>query len=279
MFRDKLSISTWSLHRCLGPLRWTVWDEVSKQPVVSEESQPLELALTDLPKELASRGFRFAEVCHFHLPSTDDAYLAELKDAFNRADVRFHTLLVDYGDISSPDPVRREADIRYLQEWIGVASKAGADAVRIVAGEQAPTDQEAIARCQAALKQLQEYASKLGVRIVSENFRALTSTVSSWSRVVEGMGAGFQTIVDFGNFALDEKEEGIAYGSPLAYTIHAKPRYLEDGSVDREEFGRMVSILKEHGCEAPVSLIFDRPGNMWDGIERIKTELLLAAGE
>ncbi|MFC0213666.1 sugar phosphate isomerase/epimerase family protein [Paenibacillus chartarius] len=271
---EHLSLSTWSLHRLLGPLRWTIWDDASRTPAIREEFQPAEMELLELPAVLAQRGFRFLEVCHFHFPATEEAYVKKLKAAFEASGVIFHTLLVDYGDISSPDEGRREADIRYLQGWIDVAAQAGARAVRIVAGEQPAGDAAAIARSCEALRSLDAYASAQGVRIVTENFRSLTSTISSWSAVLVGFGQKQATIVDFGNLTEEEKEAGIAFGAPQAHSIHAKPDYLADGSIDTESFGRLLDIVKSSGCEAPVSIIFDRPGNMWEGIEAIRAVMV-----
>ena len=55
----RLAISTWTLH---GQLQG-------------------DLALLDLPSRIAQRGIHALEICHFHLPSTTPAYLAELKAA------------------------------------------------------------------------------------------------------------------------------------------------------------------------------------------------------
>ncbi|WP_274650724.1 sugar phosphate isomerase/epimerase family protein [Paenibacillus humicola] len=273
MLKNRLSISSWSLHRCLGPLRWTVWDDAAKTQSVKIEDQPSELELTELPKAAAERGLSFLELCDFHFPSRDETYLTELRRAFDDANVKFHTLLVDYGDISSPDPVRRSSDIQYLKGWIDTAKAAGAASVRIVAGEQPANDKEAIMRSVQALQELERYAEGSGVAVVTENFRELTSAVSSWSQIVDGVGGDFSTIIDFGNLAAAEKEDGVRYGAPKAHSIHAKPDY-ENGVMNEERFIRMLSILDEMGCDAPVSIIFDRQGNMWEGIERIKQVML-----
>lgn len=278
MFRHRLSISSWSLHRCLGPLRWTVWDESLRTQSVATEEQPSDFALLELPAIAASRGLSYLELCHFHFPSREENYLRELKRAFGAAGVIFHTLLVDYGDIASPDPVRRLSDIRYLKGWVDTAALAGASAVRIVAGEQSPGDPDSISRSIEALLELSEYASGKQVRIVTENFRDLTSTVSSWAAVMEGVGAAVSTIVDFGNLAKHEKEEGIRYGAPFSHSIHAKPEYEEDGSIREDRLLELLGLAGQANREAPVSIIFDREGDMWEGIERIR-RILLKCGD
>jgi len=274
MLANRLSISSWSLHRCLGPLRWTYWNTETKRQDTHIQEQPQELELLALPQEAARRGLRYLELCHFHFPSTANEYLSELKQAFAAADVVFHTLLVDYGDISSPDEERRASDIDYLTQWVEIAAKSGASAVRIVAGEQPPEDAAAYARCGEALRQLQQAAAPLGVEIVTENFRQLTSTVDSWTQVMQTVGPGFHTIVDFGNLRSEEKLAGIAYGTPLAHSIHAKPAYDDNGNLDTADFARMLAVLRQLNCDVPISIIFDREGDMWAGIERVKQAII-----
>src|SRR6188472_3960418 len=104
-----LSVSSYSLHRLLGPLRWTVWDDIEKKHVIESEPQPDIIDLLDLPGILATKGFKALEICHFHFPSTETDYLQKLKGSFEKANITFYTLLLDYGDISSEDEIRRQA--------------------------------------------------------------------------------------------------------------------------------------------------------------------------
>jgi len=274
MFVNRLSISSWSLHRCLGPLRWTVWDQTSRTQSTNIQEQPELFSLLDLPSDAASRGLSYLELCHFHFPSREDDYLKKLRSSFADAGIAFHTLLIDYGDISSLDPVRRESDIAYLKGWMETAALAGAAAVRIVAGEQPAGDSEAIRRSANALLELSHYGTPLGVKVVTENFRDLTSTVDSWRNLLAETGNEVSTIVDFGNLAKKEKEAGIVFGTPLAHSFHAKPEYGDDGSINAESLRQLLRLAGAGNADAPVSLIFDRDGDMWEGIERIKNVVL-----
>ena len=96
-----LSVSTWSLHRELGPLHWNIWNDVEKQIQIKTEDQPENMNLVDLPALLRVEGFEAAEICHFHFQSTDRDYLEQLRNAFDKAGIDFHTLLIDYGDRKS----------------------------------------------------------------------------------------------------------------------------------------------------------------------------------
>ncbi|GIQ69515.1 sugar phosphate isomerase/epimerase [Xylanibacillus composti] len=270
MLDNRLALSSWSLHRLLGPLRWTVWDEASRSQTTAVQLQPQEIELLELPKVVKARGFQYLELCHFHFPSTEEEYLSQLKQAFADAEVRFHTLLVDYGDISSPEEERRRSDMAYLRQWLDIAAKAGADAVRIVAGEQEAGDLEAMERSREALTDLRAYGQARGVMVVTENFRELTATVGSWRELLESIEPRVSTIVDFGNLLPSEREAGIAYGTPHAHSIHAKPLYREDGSIDKEDFERMLAVVTELNDSVPITVIFDQEGDMWEGITEIQ---------
>lgn len=265
-----LSVSTWSLHRLLGPLRWTVWNADAGAHETHEDAQPEVHTLLELPAEAVRRGYAAIEVCHFHFPRTDDAYLDELRAAFEAAGVRFDTLLLDYGDPTSGDERRVAADLALIRRWIGVAARAGARQIRVVAGEAQPADADAIARSAAMLSQLAAYAEPLGVRVITENFKALTSTGDSCLRLLEQAGDAVGMVTDFGNFKGDAKYDELAAIAPRSVSAHAKAAYDGEGMPDVPEFVRCLEAVKAAGFDGAYVLIYDGPGDMWEGLERIK---------
>lgn len=110
-----LSLTSWSLHRSLGPLRMTQWDEGAQTHIMEEVPQPDLIQLLDLPRLAKARGIQALDICHFHFPSTSSEYLASLRQAFVDHGVEFYTLLVDYGDISTANAVRHQADIGFIE--------------------------------------------------------------------------------------------------------------------------------------------------------------------
>lgn len=149
-----LSLSTWSLHRLLGPLRWTAWDAAGERHIVNEQEQPESLTLLQLPAEAAKRGYEALEICHFHFPSTEPDYLLQLREAFQASGVRFDTLLLDYGDLTSNDANRLKADLTLMRAWIDAAAHSGAKQIRIVAGEREGSDKTALAQSARHLREL-----------------------------------------------------------------------------------------------------------------------------
>lgn len=265
-----LSISTWSLHRILGPLRWTVWDEQTGTHRVEQQEQPQLITLLELPEQAAKRGYQAIEICHFHFPSTNADYLMELRSACKNAGISLDTLLLDYGDLTTEDENRRKADLTFMKSWIDTAAAAGAKRIRIIAGEAPAGDLAAIERSAASLSELAEYATAKGVRVVSENFRPLTSTADSCIELLSQTKGSIGFITDFGNFSGDRKYEELAAILPSSSSVHAKAHYDENGLPDAAELRLCLELLPQQGYNGAIVLIYDGPGDMWEGLERVK---------
>jgi sugar phosphate isomerase/epimerase len=265
-----LSVSTWSLHRLLGPLHWTVWDATTGTHRTEVQQQPQEITLLQLPAQAANRGYQAVEVCHFHFPSTEPAYLEQLRNAFSDAGVMFDTLLLDYGDLTATAEERQASDVTLIRQWIAIASACGAKQIRLIAGEASPKDDEAIHRSAAALLELAEYATLKGVRVITENFKTLTSTGQSCLKLLDQTRGHVGMITDFGNFHGDDKYDEIAMTVPYSVSIHAKAAYDQDGLPDEADFRRCLDAVQKTGFNGAFVLIYDGPGDMWEGLERIK---------
>ncbi|SEB51159.1 TIM barrel protein [Paenibacillus sp. GP183] len=265
-----LSLTSWSLHRNLGPLHWTRWDKKTRTQITDTQEEPELISLLELPAVLAKKGFKSLEVCHFHFPDTSEAYLQGLKHSFMEAGLRFYTLLIEYGDISSSDEFRRQSDIVWIKGWIDIAARSGAERVRVIAGYADPTDQEALKRSVNAFRELSHYAAAKGVRVVTENFHSLTSIADNCLALLEGCGEFLGLTSDYGNFKGPEKYGELTKTIPRSESIHAKAQTNADGYPDEAEFIRCMEIAKQAGYEGPITLVFDGSGDMWEGIERVR---------
>ncbi len=171
----ELAISTWSLHRTLGP----VYPALDAHTGVRAAETPYGdgvLKLLDVPAYVAEMGIHALEICHFHFPRTDAGYLAHLRRTLDAAGVRLMTLLVDAGDIAAADVGARERDIHRIEGWIDVAQRVGATRVRVVAGTTPPdTAGRAVHASISGLTALVTYARARGVEIITENWLALAA--------------------------------------------------------------------------------------------------------
>lgn len=269
-FMSHLSLTTWSLHRELGPLRWTYWDDVEKTQKTRIEQQPENTKLVGLPSILEKQGFKSLEVCHFHFQNTENGYLVEMRNAFKKSGITFHCLLLDYGDISSPDDERRKSDIKFIKKWIDIAEKVEAKSIRVIGGEANPSDTAALERSMDSFQQLIEYAEPKGVRVVTENFKSLTSTKENCEKLISSFDKKLGLTVDFGNFEQGVKFDSIQALVPFAGSIHAKAYYDHNGLIDKGEFEKSLQIVANSDYNGPITLVYDGPGNLWDGINEVR---------
>jgi sugar phosphate isomerase/epimerase len=228
------------------------------------------LTLTDLPARAREAGITTLEICHFHLPSTDPAYLAELRGAIEAAGVELFSVLIDTGDISSADAARREADIALIAGWLDVASALGAGGVRIVAGEAQPDDEAAFGRAVEALGRLAQRGRELGLRVRTENFRALASTAHSCNRLLDTLDDAVGLCADVGNFPAETRVREFAAVAGRAEVVHAKAGYNADGSVIADDLRRCLELSVEAGFSGPYTLVYDQGPDEWGGVAKVK---------
>ncbi|MGM0875625.1 MAG: sugar phosphate isomerase/epimerase family protein [Bacillota bacterium] len=126
-------------------------------------------------------------------------------------------------------------------------------------------------RAKDSFRQLVDYARPKGVRVVTENFKQLASKKENCIELLHSYEGKIGLTVDFGNFHSDDKYHSIETLLPYAESIHAKANYDKDGHIDTDEYRRSLDIVANSGYNGPITLVYDGPGNLWDGINRIKT--------
>jgi sugar phosphate isomerase/epimerase len=246
----RLAISTWSLH---GQLQ-------SGQ------------ALLDLPAQIAQRGIQTLEICHFHLPSTTPAYLAELRQACQTAGVEAYSILIDTGDITAPDPQQRAADLQTIRGWIDVASELGAGRVRIVAGMQAPTP-EVIQRSVDNLRELVDFAEQRGVKTITENWHATGLDPQALLSILDQCEGAVGLCADIGNAEGPDKYATLARLLPRASSIHFKARYTSAAEIEATDFARCLELIAASDFQGIVTLIYGDTDREWAAVEQLAEAL------
>ncbi len=259
-----LSVSTWALNQQLGPLRWTRWDASRQRPAPHVEPRPQTLSLVELPRRLAGLGFQACELGHFHLPALEDVAPSatdELRAAFAAAGVTLWSLLVDYGDLSSADPRRRDADRAYIAGWLEVAAALGARHLRVVGGEGSPDDPAAVERAVEALGALADRGAACGVTVLTENFRRLCSTAEVCTLICERLPGRLFLTADFGNFPRPSRQAGLQAVLPYARSIHVK---VDAG--DTAEFFRLVDLAVASGFQGAYTVVAEGGEDQWTAV-------------
>jgi sugar phosphate isomerase/epimerase len=261
--KDRIAVSTWSLHRHLGT---TYPHNLASNAItpVQETYGPGDESLLDLPSALANHGYHRMELVSFHLPSRDPVYLGELRDQLRTENVTLQTLLIDAGDLT--DPVNGDRDLKWIAGWIEIANELGAEHARIIAGKQKPTP-ETLARSAAALRTLADGNSGSSLRLTTENWFDLLPAAAQVNWLLDELGGRIGLLGDFGNWKGANKYDELGKVFDRAELCHAKATF-SDGALDTEDYGRCVDLAEAAGYAGPYTLIFDSevPVNEWDGL-------------
>lgn len=268
-----IGVSSWSLRHALGPM----YVGLAVEPEQRRRDETFgrgSLALLDFPDAARAVGIRHLDICHFHFPRTDTAYLHELRARVAAADIQSVTLLIDDGDISAGDPATQRRDLARIEQWIDVAAQLGARLVRVVAGEtETGTDRDAIRRSADGLCALARYAQKRSVGVLTENWRALAMSPRNLLAILDAADGAVGLVADFGNYKGATKYDDLRAILPRATTIHAHATaaWMRPGTTDTGDLRRCLDLAQGSGFAGTYVLIFDGDGvsDEWAGIARM----------
>lgn len=260
-FTPVKAVHSWALHRTLGS--FVAAGAMPMGGLPAGGGGPDALALLDLPAELARRGYGAFQLAHFYLPSTDSAYLAELRAAIAEAGVQLECFLVDDGDPTDTTGSAPSED--WLGDWLDVAETLGAPRARLVAGKSEPTP----LRLDASAKMLTRLADRHpDVRIVTENWHALLPDADAVIALLERTGDRVGFLVDLGNWRGPDKYDQLTRVAHLAETCQAKVR-VTDGGLDVEDYRRSLGVLADAGYAGPLAMVYDGPDpDEWGHLEQ-----------
>ena len=280
----RVALSSWSLHDALGRL-WNELDTDGKTLVPKSEAVAPTLDLLDMPAAIAAHGIHTLDICHFHLPSIEDSYLAELRSALADAHVELVQLLIDSGELCHPDPEKRRADVEMNKRWMEIAYKLGATGVRYVPGGCEPTP-ETIHLSGEAFRELADFAEQCHLEPATENFKSMTQNAEDLLQIVANSERTYGVVADFGNARGPHKYDTLAKLMPHATSLHAWAECDEGGTLNREEFRRCLTMARDNDFSGPILLLgahpvpaFRQSRDFWEGTNELWAEVKAVFGE
>jgi sugar phosphate isomerase/epimerase len=243
----QFAVSSWSLHNLLQA----------------------GLPLVELPQQLKAHDIFLLELCHFHLPSTDEAYLQTFRQALTENNVKLSSLLIDTGDIASPDSAKRNSDIREIKSWIDVAANLGAERVRIVAGNQSPTP-EVVKRSSQQLEELVTYAKSKNVKASTENWQKTSLEAEVLLELINN-NPELGLCADIGNAEqTKDKYATLKKLLPHATSIHFKARYIDNGEIEPNDLQDCMRLINEAKFSGVMTMIYESNQNEWEGVVQLR---------
>ncbi len=239
------------------------------------------LALKDFAAMVVDKfGIHNIEPLSEHFPSTEPAYLEELRTAVERA----HSHIVDIpagvrASIYDPDASRREAAVAGSRKWIDVAVAVGSPSVRMnIHGTRGTTPD--VGRASGALKAVAEYGASKKIMVNLENDDLITEDAFFLAKVIDTVNSPWlRALPDFGNSML-KGDEAFNYKAMeamfrRAYNIaHVKDSEVDEGKVFRVNMAKTFSIAKAAGYRGYFSMEWEGQGEPYAGTQKLLDESL-----
>jgi Xylose isomerase-like TIM barrel len=251
----RVSLSSWAVHHWLG---YALEDSPTRTGSPVDTSRLLEL-----PAKARAHGIRTLELCHFHLPRFDPAFLTEFGKAAKLEGVQLFSLLIDDGDLSHPEHDRRDRD--WIADWMKVAAQLGFERVRVIAGKQVPTP-ETLERAREHLAHLIGLADSLELRLTVENWQALFSHPEPLLWMFDQLEGKLGLCLDFGNWHGPTRHADLKRIAHLAESCHAKCEFDADGQPDLEEFRTCLELMRNVDFYGPFTLVQGLEVDEWESL-------------
>lgn len=281
----RAGLSSFSLHLpdALGD-PWFELDAGGKSVSGAFRQTPT-LDLLDFPGEVAARDIHCVDLCIQHIPNIEPGYLAELRSAFESADVELYQLLIDIGEVGSADPAESSAGIALTKRWMEIAAELGSTGVRYVPGDSQPTP-ATISQSGAAFRELYDYSVACGVEPATENYKVFNNEADDLLQVLDLSERDYGLVADFGNAAGPAKYDTLSKLMPRATAIHQWVVIDDDGALNVEDSQHCLNMARDNGFDGPVMLLGGKPYQqyrdtraLWDAVEELRGEVQSVFGD
>ena len=281
----RAGLSSFSLHLpdALGD-PWYELDDGGKSVSGSFRQTPT-LDLLDFPAEVAAHGINCVDLCIQHIPNIEPGYLAELRSAFESANVELYQLLIDIGEVASSDPDERSAGIALTKRWMEIAAELGSTGVRYVPGDSKPNPENTRASGEA-FQELYDYCVECGVEPATENYKVFNNEADDLLQVLDISGRDYGLVADFGNAEGSNKYATLEKLMPRATAVHQWVEIAEDGALNVEDSKHCLQMARDNGFDGPVMLLGGHPyqlyrdtRELWGAVDELRGEVRSVFGD
>jgi sugar phosphate isomerase/epimerase len=166
-------------------------------------------------------------------------------------------------DFCMPEGPLWAAEVERCKDWIDRATILGAPVIRIFAGKvpDGDTEENALARCVAAIDECLGYAARRGVFLALENHGGVTATPEQMLGIVAAVKPSpwFGVNFDSANFRTDDPYRDLEMIAPYAVNAQIKVSVHPNGKKERADFARIVDILKRANYRGHVAFEHEEP--------------------
>jgi sugar phosphate isomerase/epimerase len=239
------------------------------------------LKLTDFAAMVVEKfGIHNIEPLSSHFPSTEPAYLEELRRAVEQAHSHIVNIPASVGaSLCDPDPARRDKAIAGSKKWVDVALAIGSPSIRVhIQGARGAVPD--VARTSESLKQVAEYGAAKNVMINLENDDLVTEDAFFLVKVIDAVNSPWlRGLPDFGNSMMKGDEDfnykAVEAMFRHAYNIsHVKDSEVDNGKVVRVSMAKTFGIANAAGYRGYFSMEWEGQGGPYEGTQTLLDESL-----
>jgi sugar phosphate isomerase/epimerase len=269
--RERIGVTTW-------PFRMYIDSPTNR----SRDPKLPGMALKDFPAMVAAKfGLHNVEFLERHFPSTDEAYLRELRAAVEKAGSQIIDIPVN-GTASFYDPfaVKRQEAIDYGKKWIDIAAVVGSPSIRLhvegVRGVVPDADRTA-----ESLKRVAAYGAQSSVMVTLENDDLVTEDAFFIVRVIDKVQNPYlRALPDFANSMLGGNAEFNYDALTLMFRHAYNIAHMKDSEVGGRDklytvdVGRIFKIAQAADYRGYYSLEWEGHGGAYEGTSQLLAETL-----
>lgn len=239
------------------------------------------LKLTDFASMVVEKfGIYNIEPLNSHFPSTEPAYLDELRRAVEQAHSHIVNIPTGVGaSLYDPDPVHRGKAVAGSKKWVDVAVAIGSPSIRVhIQGARGASPD--VGRASESLQQVAEYGAAKNVMINLENDDLDTEDAFFLVKVIDAVNSPWlRGLPDFGNSMMKGDEDfnykAVEAMFRRAYNIsHVKDSEVDNGKVFRVSMAKTFGIAKAAGYRGYFSMEWEGQGGPYEGTQKLLDESL-----
>jgi sugar phosphate isomerase/epimerase len=209
-----------------------------------------EMTIDDMLNFAAQTGFEGVDLTGYYFPGypavPSDEYIYHVKQHAFKLGIEICGSGVR-NDFTWPDAAKRAAEKRHVKDWVEVASKLGAQTLRIFAGKDVPEGYqwEQTAEWMADdVRECAEHARRYGVMLALQNhndFLKTAAQVQNLFKKIHSEWAGL--MLDIGCYRGADPFAEIAQTIPLAITWQVKEEMYIDNKPVKTDLDRLKKII------------------------------------
>jgi len=269
---DRIAIASYPFRQFLTPTD-PGEAETGAAPKAQAASIPAKMELKDFAAHVVER-FKINKIepWSVHFKSHEPAYLADMRAAFDKAQVSVVNIAVDgEHSVYAADAAERERAVAESKSWIDVAVAIGSPSVRthLAEAKDSGPDMQRAAEC---LRQVAEYGASKNVVVNLENDNPVTEDAFFVAKLVATVQSPWlHALPDFANslaaMAAEQAYDAVDGMFSQAYNIcHVKALEVNgNGEKYHVDMKRTFKILRHYNYKGYCSMEFDSPGDPYSG--------------